>query len=95
MNFNFLKILGLLACLTSLPYSQKGSNLPESMYMNISLGVLQPQGEFANNVTNNGYGVDFDGGWYIYNGPVGQELILLQLNMEILLAKYHIVISLV
>ena len=32
---------------------------------------MQPQGEFANNVTNNGYGIDFDGGWYIYNGPVG------------------------
>ena len=81
MNFNFLKILGLLACLTSLPYSQKGSNLPESMYMNISLGVLQPQGEFANNVTNNGYGVDFDGGWYIYNGPVG-------LGVNIIAAQY-------
>tara|TARA_B100001057_G_scaffold213197_1_gene213544 strand:- start:128 stop:877 length:750 start_codon:yes stop_codon:yes gene_type:complete len=81
MNFNFLKILGLLVCLTSLTYSQKGSNLPESMYMNISFSVLQPQGEFANNVTNNGYGVDFDGGWYIYNGPVG-------LGVNIIAAQY-------
>ena len=81
MNINFLKVLGLIACLTSLPYSQRGSNLPESAYMNISFGVLQPQGEFAINVTNNGYGVDFDGGWYIYNGPIG-------LGVNIIAAQY-------
>ena len=71
MKNNFLMILGIVICLASLPHAQNGSNLPESVYMNVSFGVLQPQGEFANNVTNNGYGVDFDGGWYIYNGPVG------------------------
>ncbi|MFL2994531.1 MAG: hypothetical protein ACJZ1Y_02850 [Candidatus Neomarinimicrobiota bacterium] len=81
MNYNFLKVLGVIACLTSLPYSQRGSNLPESAYMNISFGVLRPQGEFAKNVTNNGYGVDFDGGWYIYNGPVG-------LGVNIIAAQY-------
>ena len=52
MNYNFLKVLGVIAFLTSLPYLQKDSNLPESVYMNISFSVLQPQGEFANNVTN-------------------------------------------
>ena len=81
MNYNFLKVFGLIAFLTSSPYSQKGSSLPKSVYMNISFGVLQPQGEFANNVTNNGYGVDFDGGWYVYNGPVG-------LGVNIIAAQY-------
>ena len=81
MKNNFLMILGIVICLASLPRAQNGSNLPESVYMNVSFGVLQPQGEFANNVTNNGYGVDFDGGWYIYNGPVG-------LGVNIIAAQY-------
>ena len=81
MKNNFLMILGIVICLASLPHAQNGSNLPESVYMNVSVGVLQPQGEFANNVTNNGYGVDFDGGWYIYNGPVG-------LGVNIIAAQY-------
>ena len=50
--------------------AQEEPNLPEGVYMNISFVVVQPQGEFSKNVTNNGYGVDFDGGWFIYNGPV-------------------------
>ena len=81
MNNNFLKAIGIVVCLASLTYAQKSSNLPESAYMNISLGVLQPQGDFANNVTNNGYGIDFDGGWYIYNGPLG-------LGVNIIAAQY-------
>ena len=52
-------------------------NLPEGVYMNISFVVVQPQGEFSKNVTNNGYGVDFDFGWYVYNGPVGLGLNLI------------------
>ena len=81
MKNNFLMILGIVICLASLPHAQNGSNLPGSVYMNVSFGVLQPQGEFANNVTNNGYGVDFDSGWYIYNGPVG-------LGVNIIAAQY-------
>tara|TARA_B110000444_G_C18664299_1_gene512260 strand:+ start:74 stop:823 length:750 start_codon:yes stop_codon:yes gene_type:complete len=81
MNNNFLKVIVIVFCLASFPYGQKGSKLPESVYMNISFGVLQPQGEFASNVTNNGYGIDFDGGWYIYNGPVG-------LGVNIIAAQY-------
>ena len=81
MNYKFLKVFGLIVFLISSSYSQKGSDLPESVYMNIAFGVLQPQGEFANNVTNNGYGVDLDGGWYVYNGPVG-------LGVNIIVAQY-------
>ncbi len=44
---------------------------PENVYLNVSFVVVKPQAEFSRNVTNNGYGVDFDGGWYIYNGPLG------------------------
>ena len=50
---------------------------PENVYLNVSFVVVQPQAEFSRNVTNNGYGVDFDGGWYIYNGPVGLGLNLI------------------
>ena len=32
--------------------------------------VAAAQEEFSNNVTNNGYGIDFEGGWYVYNGPI-------------------------
>lgn len=81
MNNIFLKVLVIVFCLAWFPFAQKGSKLPESVYLNISLGILQPQGEFASNVTNNGYGVDFDGGWYIYNGPVG-------LGVNIIAAQY-------
>ena len=54
---------------------------PEGFYMNISFVVVQPQGEFSKNVTNNGYGVDFDGGWFIYNGPVA-------LGINLVVAQY-------
>ena len=43
-------------------------------------------------MTNNGYGVDFDGGWYVYNGPVGLGLNLIAAQYEIFQEKFHIAI---
>ena len=54
---------------------------PENVYLNVSFVVVQPQAEFSWNVTYNGYGVDFDGGWYVYNGPVG-------LGLSLIVAQY-------
>ncbi|SVB98297.1 uncharacterized protein METZ01_LOCUS251151, partial [marine metagenome] len=51
-------------------FGQNAKQLPNNIYGNISFAVTVPQGEFSNNVTNNGYGIDIDGGWYVFNGPV-------------------------
>ena len=53
MNYNFLKVLGLVACLTNFSCLQSVSNKPESVYMNIYFGIFKTLGEFVNNVTNN------------------------------------------
>ena len=62
-------------------YGQSTKQLPNNIYGNISFAVTVPQGEFADNVTNNGYGVDCDGGWYVFNGPIA-------LGMTIIGAQY-------
>ena len=66
----FLKFITIVISLLAFSFSQNDKHLPNNIYGNISFSVAVPQGEFSNNVTNNGYGVDLDGGWYVFNGPI-------------------------
>ena len=70
MVSKFIKIITVLGCLFAIGFGQNAKQLPNNIYGNISFAVTVPQGEFSNNVTNNGYGIDVDGGWYVFNGPV-------------------------
>ena len=70
----FLNIFWCFVIIFSICYGQNRSNLPDNIFMNISFVVAQPEGEFSKNVTNNGIGIDFDGGWYVLNGPIGLGL---------------------
>ena len=72
-------IVSLALIINSMNYleAQEVREKPENVYLNVSFVVVQPQAEFSRNVTNNGYGVDFDFGWYVYNGPIGLGLNLI------------------
>ena len=70
MVSKLVKIITVLCILFTISLGQNSKLLPSNVYANISFVVAAPQEEFSDNVTNNGYGVDFDGGWYVFNGPV-------------------------
>ena len=81
MDNIFVRALIVIVVLIKMSYGQSNKQLPNNIYGNISFAVAVPQGEFSNNVTNNGYGVDLDGGWYVFNGPIA-------LGMNIIWAQY-------
>ena len=56
--------------LFTISFSQNTKTLPNNVFANIRFVVAVPQGDFSDNVTNNGYGFDGDIGWYVYNGPI-------------------------
>ena len=64
------KIIALVLLSWSFTVCQMTSRVPNNVYGTVSLVIAQPQGEFSNNVSRNGLGVNLDGGWYIFNGPV-------------------------
>ena len=64
------KIIALVFLSWSFTVCQMTSRVPNNVYGTVSLVIAQPQGEFSNNVNRNGLGVNLDGGWYIFNGPV-------------------------
>ena len=70
MTYRMIVSLALVIISMNYLMGQEVREKPENVYLNVSFVVVQPQAEFSKNVTNNGYGVDFDGGWFIYNGPV-------------------------
>lgn len=78
-----IKILTASGILLAVGFGQNPEELPDNVFGNISFVVAVPQEEFSNNVTNNGYGIDFDGGWYVYNGSVA-------IGMNIIGAQYGI-----
>ena len=77
MTYRIIVSLALVIISMNYLEAQEVRQKPENVYLNVSLVVVQPQAEFSRNVTNNGYGVDFDFGWYVYNGPVGLGLNLI------------------
>ena len=56
--------------LFTISFGQNANKLPDNVFANIRFVVAVPQGEFSDNVTNNGYGFDGDIGYYVYNGPI-------------------------
>ena len=81
MASKIIKNITVLGCLFAVGFGQNSQQLPDNLYVNMAFVVAVPQGEFSNNVTNNGYGIDFDGGWYVFNGPIA-------LGMSIIGAQY-------
>ena len=81
MDNIFVRAMIVIVVLIKMSYGQSNKQLPNNIYGNISFAVAVPQGEFSDNVTNNGYGVDLDGGWYVFNGPIA-------LGMNIIWAQY-------
>ena len=81
MDNIFVRAMIVIVVLINMTYGHSTKQLPNNIYGNISFAVAVPQGEFSDNVTNNGYGVDLDGGWYVFNGP-------LALGMTIIGAQY-------
>ena len=72
----YKKMVSLALIIISMNYleAQEVREKPENVYLNVSFVVVQPQAEFSRNVTNNGYEVDFDFGWYVYNGTITTTL---------------------
>jgi len=60
--------------LFAISFGQNKKKLPDNVFANLRFVDAVPQGEFSDNVTNNGYGFDCDIGWYVYNGPVTTTL---------------------
>ena len=71
MTYRMIVSLALVIISMNYLEAQNVREKPENVYLNVSFVAVQPQAKFSRNVTNNGHKVDFDGGWYIYNGPVG------------------------
>ena len=70
MDNIIVRVVIVIIVSLKMSYGQSAKQLPNNIYGNISFAIAIPQGEFADNVTNNGYGVDCDGGWYVFNGPI-------------------------
>jgi len=77
MVSKFIKVITVLGGLFVIGLGQNSKQLPDNIYGNMSFAVAVPQGEFSDNVTNNGYGVDVDGGWYVFNGPIALGLTII------------------
>ena len=63
--FNFT----ILSCLYSLSFSQNTKPLDDNIYGSLSLLIAKPQGDFSKHVSNNGYGLDIDGGYRLGRSP--------------------------
>ena len=52
-----------------LSFSQTSRSFDDNLYGSLSLLIAKPQGDFSNHVTNNGYGLDIDGGYRFGSSP--------------------------
>ena len=66
---NFIYKFTIFSCLCCLSSSQTSKPLDNNIYGSVSLLIAKPQGDFSNHVTNNGYGIDIDGGYRFGNSP--------------------------
>ena len=66
---SFIYKFTILSCLCCLSASQTSKPLNDKISGSLSLLIAKPQGDFSNHVTNNGYGIDIDGGYRFGNSP--------------------------
>ena len=59
----------ILSCISSFSFSQTSRPFDDNLFGSFSLLIAKPQGDFSNHVTNNGYGIDIDGGYRIGESP--------------------------
>ncbi len=64
--FHKFIILSYISCFS---FSQNIRPFDDNLYGSFSLLIAKPQGDFSNHVTNNGYGIDIDGGYRIGKSP--------------------------
>ena len=65
----FIYKFTIFSCLCCLSASQTSKPLNDKISGSLSLLIAKPQGDFSNHVTNNGYGIDIDGGYRFGNSP--------------------------
>ena len=58
MDNIIVRVMIVIVVSLKMSYGQSTKQLPNNIYGNISFAIAIPQGEFADNVTNNGYGVE-------------------------------------
>jgi len=66
---SFIYKFTIFSCLCCLSASQTSKPLNDKISGSLSLLIAKPQGDFSNHVTNNGYGIDIDGGYRFGNSP--------------------------
>ena len=66
---SFIYKFTIFSCLFCLSSSQTSKPLDDKISGSLSLLIAKPQGDFSNHVTNNGYGIDIDGGYRFGNSP--------------------------
>ena len=66
---SFIYKFTIFSCLCCLSSSQTSKPLDDKISGSLSLLIAKPQGDFSNHVTNNGYGIDIDGGYRFGNSP--------------------------
>ena len=66
---SFIYKFTIFSCLCCLSASQKSKPLNDKISGSLSLLIAKPQGDFSNHVTNNGYGIDIDGGYRFGDSP--------------------------
>ncbi len=65
----FIYKFTIFSCLCCLSASQTSKPLNDKISGSLSLLIAKPQGDFSNHVTNNGYGIDIDGGYHFGKSP--------------------------
>jgi len=66
---SFIYKFTIFSCLCCLSASQTSKPLNDKISGSLSLLIAKPQGDFSNHVTNNGYGIDIDGGYRFGDSP--------------------------
>ena len=81
MGRTFIYKIIIIHIFFNILFGQTSNQAPDNLFANMSFVIAVPQGEFSDNVSNNGYGGDFDFGWFVYNGPIA-------VGLNILVAQY-------
>ena len=66
MGRTFIYKIIIIHILFNILFGQASNQAPDNLFANMSFVIAVPQGEFSDNVSNNGYGGDFDFGWFVY-----------------------------
>tara|TARA_B100000401_G_scaffold67976_1_gene40996 strand:- start:103 stop:873 length:771 start_codon:yes stop_codon:yes gene_type:complete len=66
---SFIYKFTIFSCICGLSFSQTSRPFDDNLYGSFSFLIAKPQGDFSSHVTNNGYGIDIDGGYRFGRSP--------------------------